>query len=361
MIAPSATSPRVDGTFVKIWSSLARARPRPTRRGLEKVRWRASRMISRKMRNCFGWVPDAMIVSCFGCMVGIAGSSPIICLESHTDGPTLIGGGFCLPINPDQHLTFLSGIQTTFENAKTPVGVAVLAYCACISLLIRTTQTLTLSVRGETALTPSSPFPTQLRQATAAVKHLLAKGVSPSNLIIGGDSAGGNLALQFLSHALHPLPGIPPPPTFPSPLAGVLLISHWASFHQELPSFKRNDKKDNISCETIATFMTVSARGIEPGQEPWFEPMASDVEWWRGLGGLVTRMMSTVGEVECLRDPIEEFAKTRLGPNVGDLTCLVEKNGVHTDFLCDIAVGEGRNNAAHRDVVLWLQDTFCKP
>lgn len=318
-------------------------------------------MISRKMQNCSGLVLDVTIVYCFGCMVSTAGSSPIICLESHTDGPTLIGGGFCLPINPDQHLTFLSGIQTTFENAKTPVGVAVLAYCACISLLIRTTQTLTLSVRGETALTPSSPFPTQLRQATAAVKHLLAKGVSPSNLIIGGDSAGGNLALQFLSHALHPLPGIPPPPTFPSPLAGVLLISHWASFRQDFPSFKRNDKKDNISCETIATFMTVSARGIEPGQEPWFEPMASDVEWWRGLGGLVTRMMSTVGEVECLRDPIEEFAKTRLEPNVQDLTCLVEKNGVHTDFLCDIAVGEGGQNHAYLDVVSWLQDAFCKP
>lgn len=236
-----------------------------------------------------------------------------------------------------------------------------LAYCACINLFIQSHKPLTPRVLGKTALTPSSPFPTQLRQASAAVKHLLAKGVSPSNLVIGGDSAGGNLALQFLSHALHPFPGIPPPPTFSSPLAGVLLISHWASFHQDFPSFKQNDKKDNISCETIATFITVSARGIEPGQEPWFEPMASDVEWWRGLGGLVTRMMNTVGEVECLKDPIEEFARTRLGPNVQDLTCLVEKNGVHTDFLCDIAVGQGRDNPAYLDVVSWLQDTFGKP
>ena len=57
---------------------------------------------------------------------------------------------------------------------------------------------------------PESPFPTQLRQANAALTHLLNRGIPPENIIVGGDSAGRNLSLQLVSHVLHPLPSLPP-------------------------------------------------------------------------------------------------------------------------------------------------------
>lgn len=51
----------------------------------------------------------------------------------------------CLPAHPNQNLDFLSGIQTTFERAKTPVGVAMLACCACIDYLVQLHEVCTAS------------------------------------------------------------------------------------------------------------------------------------------------------------------------------------------------------------------------
>lgn len=210
------------------------------------------------------------------------------------------------------------------------------------------------------ALTPFSPFPAQLRQINAAVKHLVSKGTSPSNIVLAGDSAGANLALQFLSHTLHPFPDAAAPPALSTPLAGVLLISPWVTFGQDYPSFKEYDTKDNINRVSVKFMADLATPGIPAGKEEWFEPTQTDEGWWQGLDGKVRRVMSTAGEVECLKDPIEEFSMTRLKPNVKDFTWLVEKNGVHIDFLCDFMVGEGGKSEAYKAVVSWLVDTFKK-
>ena len=124
--------------------------------------------------------------------------------------------------------------------------------------------------RSPIALIPEYPFPTQLRQAIAAVQHLLDKGISPSNIIIVGDSAGGNLALQLASLLLHPHPSLPlpprpdlqgadaSPPSFESqqPFRGLLLISPGVRFSTDAPSYVRNSAWDLIpflrtSCSLI--------------------------------------------------------------------------------------------------------------
>lgn len=98
--------------------------------------------------------------------------------------------------------------------------------------------------------------------------------------------------------------------------------------------------------------------GIPAGQEQWFEPVKSDEAWWNGLDGKVKRVMSTAGEIECLKDPIEEFSMTRLKPNVKDFSWQVEKNGLHIDFLCDFQVKEGGKGEPYRNVISWLTDTY---
>jgi monoterpene epsilon-lactone hydrolase len=47
-------------------------------------------------------------------------------------------------------------------------------------------------------LAPEYPFPTSLLDCIAAYKWLLDNGYEPQNIIIGGDSAGGNLTLAML-------------------------------------------------------------------------------------------------------------------------------------------------------------------
>lgn len=49
------------------------------------------------------------------------------------------------------------------------------------------------------SLAPESPPPACLADATAAFDDLVAQGFAPQNIVLGGDSAGGGLALLLLS------------------------------------------------------------------------------------------------------------------------------------------------------------------
>ena len=62
-------------------------------------------------------------------------------------------------------------------------------------------------------LTPHAVYPTQLKQAVEALRYIIEEvGRSPSNVFIGGDSAGGNhvgqrpLALERLGVDEHSFP-----------------------------------------------------------------------------------------------------------------------------------------------------------
>jgi len=56
------------------------------------------------------------------------------------------------------------------------------------------TRTLALGYR----LAPEHPYPAQLEDALAAYSMLCNQGLAPSNIAVGGDSAGGNLTLALL-------------------------------------------------------------------------------------------------------------------------------------------------------------------
>lgn len=55
-------------------------------------------------------------------------------------------------------------------------------------------RTLALGYR----LAPEHPYPAQLNDALAAYQHLRDQGLAPGAIAVGGDSAGGNLALSLL-------------------------------------------------------------------------------------------------------------------------------------------------------------------
>lgn len=49
-------------------------------------------------------------------------------------------------------------------------------------------------------LAPDAPFPAAFDDAVASYEALIARGVAPNDIVIGGDSAGGGLALALLAH-----------------------------------------------------------------------------------------------------------------------------------------------------------------
>src|SRR5262249_34434763 len=83
--------------------------------------------------------------------------------------------------------------------------------------------------------TPEHPFPAARDDAMAAYRQLLAEGVAPADLVVGGDSAGGNLAVSLLLKAREE--GLPQP-------AGLYLPSPWLDSPASGDSYDKTAARD---------------------------------------------------------------------------------------------------------------------
>jgi acetyl esterase/lipase len=269
----------------------------------------------------------------------------------------IAGGGYSVPSRPDYFL-FLRTLQKDLSTSLGDVGVAFLEYCELSESRVHCSTQLPDNFSfGILALTPYSPYPTQLRQANAALSHLLKKGISPANIVIGGDSAGGNLALQLASHILHPLPSIPPPPALPQALAGVLMISPWNSYSVDSPAHSRNDRKDVIPRSAYAFFAKYVTPGLTPELKHHCEPLSAPAEWWKGLDGVYARILITAGEHECLVDHILEIAST-ISPHVKDTATRVEPGATHEEAVLKFGSGNGGVGRDYEAMVEFLSRSF---
>ena len=97
-------------------------------------------------------------------------------------------------------------------------------------------------------LAPGATYPSQLIEASLALQHVLRQpGITPKNLIVGGDSAGGTLTAQLLSHLIHPHPHPQAARIeLSEPLAGAFLVSPWlGSWHNHHHHQHRNTPKSS--------------------------------------------------------------------------------------------------------------------
>jgi phosphinothricin tripeptide acetyl hydrolase len=84
---------------------------------------------------------------------------------------------------------------------------SVVAYRPLVARLCAASDARALAI--DYRLAPEHPFPAAVDDATAAYRWLVANGVEPASIVIGGDSAGGGLtlaALVALRGAGDPLP-----------------------------------------------------------------------------------------------------------------------------------------------------------
>ncbi|KAJ5611973.1 hypothetical protein N7510_005167 [Penicillium lagena] len=154
-------------------------------------------------------------------------------------------------------------------------------------------------------LTPYATYPTQLRQAVEALRHILVDtDRSASSVILGGDSAGGNLAMATLLHLSHPHPEIEPILLL-APLAGVFSLSPWINFKGDWISMKENRWKDIITPGALRTWSAVYI--ADKGVDYWNEPDRAPVGWWKNAK--TERMLILAGRDEILLSSIEQFAK----------------------------------------------------
>ncbi len=86
-------------------------------------------------------------------------------------------------------------------------------------------------------LAPKNVYPAALEDAVAVYKELLSSGIKPEKIVVIGDSAGGNLALELSLYLKEK--GISQP-------AALALISPWGTFEQNAPLRVKNISRDLV-------------------------------------------------------------------------------------------------------------------
>jgi acetyl esterase/lipase len=142
-------------------------------------------------------------------------------------------------------------------------------------------------------LGPEDPFPAAVDDAVAGYRWLLAEGAHPSQVVVGGDSAGGGLALALLvalRDAGDPLP------------ACATLISPWTDLSMSGASATSRAEADvMIDVEDLLAMAALYLDG-ESLEAPLASPLFAE------LGGLPPLLLQ-VGDPEVLLDDSTRVAQ----------------------------------------------------
>jgi acetyl esterase/lipase len=155
--------------------------------------------------------------------------------------------------------------------------------------------------------------------------------------LLGGDSAGGNLAAQLLCQIARPNPLLPPI-QISRPLQAAFLVSPWLSRHIDDYSYQSNEHIDMLSSHTVkksvAYFMgddRNSCSICDLGKLAF--PLDSGRDCFQGLDTAARHLYITAGEQEVMKDQITAFAKgvIKFNPKI-NVEFMLQKEQAH-DFI----------------------------
>lgn len=141
-------------------------------------------------------------------------------------------------------------------------------------------------------LAPEHPFPAAVDDATTAYRFLLSSGVSPSHIVIAGDSAGGGLTIATLVNLRDKGEALP--------AAGVCL-SPWVDLEGIGDSMTSKDEADPIVHKDMLVQMAQTYLAGADARHPLAAPLYADL---KGLPPLLIQ----VGTAETLLDDARRVA-----------------------------------------------------
>lgn len=155
---------------------------------------------------------------------------------------------------------------------------------------------------------PEAQYPTQLCEAVELLDNLInAQRRRPQDIILAGDSAGGNLALALISHILHPHPDVPTKIHLDEPLRAAVLVSPWVDFDVNQTSFDRNVNTDYLTKVVGACWSGAFMGSAKP--DKYNQPKLADAAWFKNVDSVVGDVLIWGGGGEVLIDSIEKFAE----------------------------------------------------
>lgn len=117
-------------------------------------------------------------------------------------------------------------------------------------------------------IAPENLYPAALDDAARAYLELLKRRIKPENIIVMGDSAGGNLALElslYLKQNALPQPAM------------LILVSPWTTLEANLPSRTGNAKRDLVLGESNPVMYNGVAHPVYGGKIPLNDPRLSPI------------------------------------------------------------------------------------
>jgi len=226
----------------------------------------------------------------------------------------------------------------------------------------------------EYALAPEYQYPAQLVQAVAAFRYLLeTRSVKVENIMVAGDSAGGNLVGSLLAHLASPSPYAPPVDLAGSRLKAAVFVCPWTMMDVNQETFVTNDGKDYLDKTQALQFK----HEWNPNEkEVWanlYDAPDANKVWNQVFGrgssqGVVRKALVTTGKAEVMLDSCTAFARdhvhaeTVVASRSTDLSVLDRKNfvlvecedEVHVQPALDAAIGY-KEGIMMRSIVRWLE------
>ena len=178
---------------------------------------------------------------------------------------------------PERVLYYLRGGSFAFRFAN--------AHAALIARLCRRLHARALV--PDYRLAPEHPFPAAPDDCHAAYRCLLAQGIRPADVVVAGDSAGGNLALVTLQRARNAREPMP---------ACAILLSPALDCTMQSPSMAHFDGRDPM---LRLSALLVLRRHYVPSPELYMSPEVSPL--FGDFAGLPP-LLFQAGSTEMLRD-----------------------------------------------------------
>ena len=201
-----------------------------------------------------------------------------------------------------------------------------------------------------------------------AISHLLEKeNVSPENLQLFGDSAGGHLVYQFISQILHPRDDLPRY-ELPSKLGGICLLSpgfdligHSWDLTDKSSFENKRYEKDCLSPALLTAWGQQTFGHASREHRAYFAPLLAPIGWLDDIGKISSRWLITAGAEETLCDPImtvyeRQFKPVKQCRNV-DVQLYVQPDGIHEDGLLEFMFHDNpESNPLSQLVWGWLSN-----
>ncbi|KAK2763259.1 hypothetical protein FQN54_009895 [Arachnomyces sp. PD_36] len=228
-------------------------------------------------------------------------------------------------------LHFMGGAFVTFGDLNMLGGFPAGVFSKCFD------GAITLCAQYRLSRDDDTRFPAALQDLVTFYSYLLNdQGISPQNIVISGDSAGGNLVIAFLRY-LESQPDLLPTPY------GAMLWSPWVDLQDDASVIaKRSDANSRIPTDFLnGGLLSWGAEAYRPlpknsaaETEAYISPLQHPFE-------SKTPVWIQAGTAEIFYDEVREFADVmgKVEGNKGKVSYLETPNAPHDIIIAGSSLG----------------------